>query len=399
MEQYSEINRLAVFATHPIQYQVSVWRELAAAHNLDIVVHYFSDHSIRGGMDPGFGLRVAWDIDLLAGYKSVFLDRRADLAHQSGVRIPDARSVLCQGAFDWVFISGYTHGFERQIVWLKTLSSYRIVMRGEFSDERAKSQIGGGGRGLRLLARDAYLRWFYNHVDSFGVIGTAAKCHLERLGVPGGRLFSSPYNVDSDLFEKQVQYFRREACRRELGIPDDRMVVLFSGKLISRKAPMLLAEAVMQIPEREQVLTIFVGEGELRTRIEERFRPIMGERLLMTGFVNQSQLGRYLAAADVFVLPSEFETWGLVVNEAMHFGLPVIVSDGVGCRHDLVAQGKTGLIFRSGDVHGLSEAIRAFLRMPSLARSMGQSARTRIRNFSTVKAAAGIMEAISGSGS
>jgi glycosyltransferase involved in cell wall biosynthesis len=114
----------------------------------------------------------------------------------------------------------------------------------------------------------------------------------------------------------------------------------------------------------------------------------------MPGFVNQSQLGSYFAAADVFVLPSEFETWGLVVNEAMYFGLPVIVSDRVGCRHDLVIPGKTGEVFHHGDVKSLSLLLDYFLGDSSERIMAGLKAREHIKKFSVQAAADGIAKAV-----
>jgi len=367
---------------------------LAQTPNLDLIVHFFSDHSVRGGMDTGFGVGVAWDVDLLDGYKSVFLNRTANLSHPSEIRIPDPKSVFGERTFDWVFISGYTHGFERQVLRLKKRFGYRVVMRGEFSDERGGVHANGLKGCLRSLARDAYLRRFYQHIDSFGVIGSAARLHLSRLGVSSARQFQSPYNVDTDLFEKQVRHFRREACRRELGITEDRFVVLFSGKFIPRKAPMLLLEAVTRIPAKDRVTLILVGDGELRTEMEQRFRPILGNKLIMPGFVNQSQLGRYFAAADVFVLPSEFETWGLAVNEAMQFSLPVIVSNRVGCRHDLVIPGKTGDIFTFGDVDGLRVRLEAFIQNLGWVQGLGANCRRHIQQYSSQCAANGLLKAI-----
>ena len=120
----------------------------------------------------------------------------------------------------------------------------------------------------------------------------------------------------------------------------------------------------------------------------------MGRQLLMPGFVNQSQLGRYFAAADVFVLPSEFETWGLVINEAMQFGLPVIVSDRVGCRHDLVIPGETGEVFAFGDAEGLTAILDSFMNNPALMQHLGANCRRHVEKYSSECAANGLLKAI-----
>lgn len=111
----------------------------------------------------------------------------------------------------------------------------------------------------------------------------------------------------------------------------------------------------------------------------------------MPGFVNQSELGRYFLAADVFVLPSVFETWGLVVNEAMQFGLPVVVSRRMGCHQNLVIEGQTGFTFASGDAAGLAGAIDQFASGTADRAKMGQAAHDQIAHYSTERSVAGIL--------
>src|SRR5205814_1609538 len=119
-------------------------------------------------------------------------------------------------------------------------------------------------------------------------------------------------------------------------IPADRFVLLFSGKLNPTKNTQVVLKALAQLPERDRVTFIVLGDGPDRAWIEREGKKLLGDSFLLAGFKNQSELAPYFKAADVFVLPSLYETWGLVVNEAMHFGLPVIVSDAVGCAADLV---------------------------------------------------------------
>jgi glycosyltransferase involved in cell wall biosynthesis len=79
----------------------------------------------------------------------------------------------------------------------------------------------------------------------------------------------------------------------------------------------------------------------------------------ITGFLNQSQISRAYVAADILVLPSsESETWGLVVNEGMNFGLAIVVSDKVGCGADLVIHGENGFVVPSSSVSALADALR-----------------------------------------
>lgn len=381
--------RLGIFVSHPIQYFAPLWRCLAAKPDLSVRVHFFSDHSVRGGQDAGFKMPVAWDVPLLEGYDHSFLSRSADLSRPGSVSIADARSVLREGRFDWVMIHGYAYRFQKQVIRAARRLGIPVLLRGELTDATPYEIVW-----YRRLLRDHYLKWFYGHVDRFCYIGANARRHLLRLGVSEERMFFSPYSVDSALFEEQSQRFDRFACRRELGIAPGQLVLLFSGKFIPRKAPLFLLEAIARLPDREKLTLIMLGDGELRSEIETRAREILGRRAIIPGFVNQTQLGRYFRAADVLVLPSVYETWGLVVNEAMHFRLPAIASSGVGCAPDLIRDGETGKVFPVGDTKELADRLEAFLHAPELAQEMGAAAGEHIRRYSTEASATGITQAL-----
>ncbi|HTC20579.1 MAG TPA: glycosyltransferase family 4 protein, partial [bacterium] len=136
------------------------------------------------------------------------------------------------------------------------------------------------------------------------------------------------------------------------------------------------------------------GDGPMKGEVEKAATRYIPKKLVFQGFVNQSQLGRYYRAADLFVHPSNFETWGLVINEAMQFGLPVVTSDQVGCRIDLVKPGFTGFIFPAGDVEVLTSHLKHMLSNPALTRKMGQNAESLVGFYSIRSAADGIDQAV-----
>jgi glycosyltransferase involved in cell wall biosynthesis len=109
--------------------------------------------------------------------------------------------------------------------------------------------------------------------------------------------------------------------------------------------------------------------------------------------VNQSEISKYYSIADIFVLPSNFDTWGLVVNEAMNFGLPVIVSDRCGCAKGLVKG--NGFIFKAGDVNDLKEKLETLINDSDLRKEMGRKSMDIIKNYSYDKTIDGILNAIS----
>lgn len=379
--------RLAIFATHPVQYHVPIWRILTSLPHLDVMVYYFSDFSIRGAKDPGFGVKVSWDVPLLEGYRSEFISRDTDISKVASLQLPYAKDLLIRERIDAIMIQGYMHPFERQVIRAAKSMGLKIIMRGEFADLRKRNF-------LKNILRYYYLKWFYSHVDAFCYIGDEARRHLLHLNVPEKKLFFSPYSVDTQLFTTQINKLNRFVVREDLGLTNEHFCFIFSGKLIPRKEPILLLDALSKIQQRDNIALIMLGDGPLREQIIERGKAVLGPRFLFRGFVNQSELGKYFLAADAFVLPSSRETWGLVVNEAMQFGLPVIVSDNVGCQSNLVSNHDTGQVFLSGNSDSLASALTLLAKSPETARRQGEKAKMHIKNFTSESSANGISEAL-----
>ncbi|MCB9638816.1 MAG: glycosyltransferase family 4 protein [Myxococcales bacterium] len=381
--------RVGIFVSHPVQYHVPLWRILASYPEFDVKVHYFSDHSIRGEIDPGFGVPVSWDTPMLEGYEYEFIRRGEDMSNPRTYIMPDAWKRLRDGAFDWVVIAGYTYAFELQILQLAPMLGIKVLMRGEFTDlKRQPPPL------WKKAARTVFLRWAYSRVSAFGYVGEEAKEHLLRNGIPKDRMFFSPYSVDSTEFIKQRQSFDRETSRKELGIEDDMFVLLFSGKLIPRKEILTLVRAFRHIPKDKKVALLVLGDGEQREEVLREGRELLGDRLLFQGFVNQTQMGRYFVAADGFVLPSNYEAWGLVVNEAMLFGLPLLLSHIIGSAKDLLIPGETGYLFRAEDERDLARAILKLIEDPQKAKAMGERALQLVEGYSIEVSAQGLREAI-----
>ena len=127
---------------------------------------------------------------------------------------------------------------------------------------------------------------------------------------------------------------------------------------------------------------ILVGDGALLETCRNEIAANKLTNVHLVGFKNQSELPTFYAAADVLVLPSEYETWGLVVNEAMACGLPCIVSDACGAAADMILEGKTGFIYPMGDVERLAELMMFMADNKEQRREMGRYAAIHVKNFS-----------------
>lgn len=383
---------LAIVSTHPIQYQVPIYRTLAEDNELNLQVYYASDFSVRGEVDPGFGVPVAWDIPLLDGYPHTFLlnrSRRQKFDSFWSFNCPDILREFAPGHFDAVLINAYSSLLYLQAVYAARRAGIAVMIRAETTDVAQPRPVWKQSLRRWLLSR------LYHHCDSCLPIGQNSRAHYLAHGVSEDRLVFSPYCVDNAFFKAEAGRWAgaREATRQELGFGPDELVVLFAGKLIPKKDPWILARAVQSVAGAVSIL--WMGDGELRSGLENFCTHQLGHPFAFVGFQNQSQVGKYYTAADLLVLPSAYgETWGLVVNEAMNFGLPVIVSDQVGCAPDLVIPGQTGEIFTSRQVDRLVEAILKFVIHTDRCQQQGNAARQQVAKYSIQQAADGIKQAL-----
>lgn len=380
---------LVVIETHPIQYHAPVWRQVQQAHGIPVTAIYGSDFSVAGALDPEFKVRVAWDVDLLSGYQSVFLSRVGEGGAQqvSAVRPSGLAAVLRRLSPAAVLLTGYSPFFHQAAALAGLACGCPLLFRGEANDQAGSRSM------LKAYLRSVLLRFHYRTIDAFLYVGRRAKEHYLNHGCPDDRLFFSPYAVSADPhlpYLHEGSAAERLRTRAELGVPEGSSVLLYSGKLYEAKGCSVLLEALRALPEdvRKRVFMVFVGDGELRLTLEKAAQAILPSQVHFAGFQNQSSLGRYLLAADLFVLPSFSETWGLVVNEAMLYGRPCVVTNRVGCGPDLVDPGLTGEICEARSAPSLAAALRRGLQ---LAERVGVAAacKRKVAEYSIEAAARG----------
>jgi glycosyltransferase involved in cell wall biosynthesis len=204
---------------------------------------------------------------------------------------------------------------------------------------------------------------------------------MRSLGLPVDRIVLTPYVVDNDWWSERAATVERAAVRCAWGVPADAPVVLFCAKLQSWKRPLdlLRAFAASEVPGAH---LIFAGEGPLRQELQTEAHSMgLNGQVHFIGFANQTQLPEIYRASDLMVLPSEYEPFGVVVNEAMLCGCPVVVSDRVGAGYDLVSPGENGFVFPFGDVDSLAAILRETLIAPDRLGVLGDAARRRMRSW------------------
>jgi glycosyltransferase involved in cell wall biosynthesis len=344
--------RIAYFLTHPIQYQSPLIRHLRAG-GVDVHVIYGHDATARAYFDKGFGKHLSWDVPLLEGYPSTVLnteDPKGSVKEQRAHFERQIADLLEKEAFDAVWVHGWAHPFT-QAVWRQARRrNLPILLRGETFLGCVR-----GGKLRRFVHQWIFSRKF-REVSAFLAVGTRNAELYRAYGVESRRIFRAPYVVDNLFFQKRCQEAapHREKLRAELGIEPSRPVILFCAKLISVKDPATLIRAVGQMAD---VQLLIVGDGELRPSLENLAAEVAPGLVKFLGFHNQTELPAFYDLCDLFVLPSVFEPWGLVVNEVMNAAKPVIVSDQVGSGPDLVREGENGSIFPAGDVERLTQIL------------------------------------------
>lgn len=381
--------------SHPIQYFAPLYAYLNQDPSLRVTALYGSDVSLRGGMDPGFGQQVKWDVDLLAGYPSVFLgDARARTPGGFWSLVcPEVWSEIRSGRYDAVWLHGYAYAVD--LIALVAAKS-----RGLPVFYRSETHLGLQRSSWKRTLRDTALSLAARSINRFLAIGTANREYYRSLGVPDGKIVDVPYTVDNDRFISAAENARpsRASIRARFGLPPDRPVVLYASKLTHRKHPDDVVTAMARLRDAGiQASLLIVGSGEM----EARLRALVVDYNLaglvsFAGFINQAELPSIYSASDVFVLPAENEPWGLIVNEVMCASLPVIVGSTVGCVPDLVHDGRNGVLVRAGDPVALTAALQRVLADDRERVAMGQAGLAIIREWDYERCRRGILAAALG---
>ena len=380
---------MALIASHVIQYQAPFFRLLAAHPDIDLTVLFGSRDGSETYRDAEMQTSLRWDIDLLGGYRHVFLRNFGRGQGYARLINPGIIAKLIRGRYDAVILFlGW--GTITSLLAIATClaTSTPFMLYGDSSHPPPAQSIGG-----RVRAR--FLRMLFKRAAAFLVSGSLNAEYYRHYGASGDRFFLTPWAIDNERFEhgSAMTPAERDAMRAGLGIARDRMAIVFSAKFLPRKDPMTLLRAVQAMRNRDRVAVVFLGHGELRGEME-RFAAVNGIAAHFAGFVNQADLPRYYGAADVFVLPSIYEPRGSVVNEAMASGLPVVVTDRCGAIGDIVLDGDNALVYPAGDATALAAHLDMLVEQPELRAKMGQRSREIIATWSYERGIEGVMEAL-----
>jgi glycosyltransferase involved in cell wall biosynthesis len=385
--------RLALLAASPMWFQAPVYSLLAADPRIDFTAIFASSAGVRPA-NIGYSEPVAWDVDALSGYRSVFLKNagHAEIESASFFRHRDLDIVptLVKGNYDVLWVHGYASMTHVMAILTQLTRRRPLLIREEQTHLHPRPRVKAALKRaiLSAICRKAYAL----------CIGTENQRWFQSYGVSPERQFRVPYAVDNDHFRREAKRLAPHAAelRSTLGIRDPSLPVILSvGRLIPKKQPLFLLEAFRRLRERRPCSLLLVGSGELESELRRAIHRQQIPDVAMPGFLKQSQIARAYAAADVFTLPSRIhETWGTVVNEAMNFGLPIVVSDKVGCAADLVEEGANGFVVSATDPSELADRLERLVDSPGLRRDFGRRSRELISQFTAARAATAIRDAV-----
>jgi glycosyltransferase involved in cell wall biosynthesis len=326
------VTRVVVVSPEPTPYRSPLFDRIAALPDIDLTVVYAArtvagrtwtvepDHRaevLRGLRVPGLRRLLRHDYPLTPG-----------LAHALRRARPDV-----------VVVSGWsTFASQRAIAWCRLHRVPYILL--------VESHDLGPRAGWRRAVKGVVVPRLVRGAASVLVVGTAARESVVARGAAPDRVRVFANTVD----------VRRwiERAERLAAPPHEAVVVLSVGRAVPEKGFDVLAEAC----------------ARAGVRLES-----------ITGGLDEEELARRYAAADVFALLSRHETWGVVVNEAAASGLPLVLSDRVGAAYDLLRDGENGFLVPADDVDAAAEALEKLANDANLRRRMGQRSRELVRGW------------------
>jgi glycosyltransferase involved in cell wall biosynthesis len=378
-----ELKRLKIVLLHSIMspHRISLLRQLASTPALDLKVIFFSEQEDnrrwRTPQEVGFAYEIPPHLALKIRGKDLF-------TYHINPTVP---LKLLRQPFDLLICTGWD-SFTTQSAFFvcKLLRRPIILWSGSTAYEPS----------WRRTLATPLVRLMVRGADAYIAYGTRAKEYLVQLGAPPEKVFIATNTVDIDYFHQasRLTSIERQEIRRQLGITA-RQVILFVGQLIERKGVATLIHAYAKLKETHpDAGLVIVGYGQQ----EAALKALCAEKRLadvhFLGAADLPEMPRFYGLADLFVLPSYEEVWGLVINEAMACGLPVITTHRVGASVDLVREGVNGYVVEDGDVVQLYEAMRKIVLNDDLQLEMGRASQEMIRRFGIEQAVQGMIDAI-----
>ena len=384
--------RILYVVSHAIQYQAPLLRLISKSPDIAIKAIFYGNITAQSNFDPGFGQAVQWDVPLLTGYAYQYLMQ--DNKHTGRLqklhtlwKIIDAREA------DVIWTHGYADLFTIAAICFAKLKGLKVFVRGEsmiFPDQKKTT--------LKTRKRQYIFRWLDKCIDKYLAIGTNNTNFYQTMGISQDKIAMCHYAVDNDFFREKYLTAKEKikTLKAKLNLDENRPIILYASKFITRKCPIDLLNAYARLSkngDEPNPYLLFIGNGEQYAAVKAQAAQYRWHSIQFLGFKNQSELPDYYTIADVFVLPSLHENWGLVINEAMNAQCAIIVSDHIGCAPDLVQHGVNGYVYPARDANTLAKYLQAVTTNTTQCKNMQSKSGDIITQWGLADSLSGLREA------
>jgi glycosyltransferase involved in cell wall biosynthesis len=327
-----------------------------------------------------------WGKDAEIGDLPVLLDRNISSMRRFG-RVARLMWALLRGRYTVAHLAGWGH-------WVVRLAIVCCKLRGVPFSVESDTQLNRNLSGRREWLKEKLYPVILNWPEIVIPGGTRQANLFRHYGISEDKISISHMTTDIRKINS-IPSQPREQFRAGVGICDEDVVVLYVGRLESYKGVAILLEGFEKALKRNQKLVLAViGDGSMTQEVESVRNRMASGRVHLVGRQPVESVTQWMRSSDMLVLPSLHEQWGMVVNEAMTCGLPVIVSDACGCVDDLIEDGRTGFVFKSGESGDFAAKILQLAEDPSRRQGMGLEGQRRIEPWAIERQAETIRSAL-----
>jgi 1,2-diacylglycerol 3-alpha-glucosyltransferase len=373
-------HRLVILTEIISPYRIPLFNHLAQHPEVDLHVIFLAE------TDPNLRQWHVYKEEIRFSYE-VLRSWRKRIGRYNALLNWGAVRALTQASPDAILCGGYNYAASWQaLIWARSNHVPFLLW--------SESNLQDMRRGYALV--EFMKAEFLRKCTAFVVSGDSAREYLHAHKIKDDLIFTAPSVVDNNLFSTAAAAARQKEAqlRKELSLPD--RYFLFVGRLVREKGvfDLLSAYAKLDASIREQVGLVYAGDGAVRARLEEQAASISPGAIRFAGFAQREKLAAYYALADMLILPTYTDPWGLVVNEAMACGLPVILSRSAGCAADLLRAHWNGMLVTPRDVFSLTTAMQYLATSPELRASMGRNSVQHISKYSPEAWSLGVSAAL-----
>lgn len=331
--------KILYLLSHPIQYQSPLIEAISKDKLIDLEVIYYSNYSVKKYFDNEFNKKIRFNVPLLKGYKYSYIFKKQ--SKNIFLFIIRIIQILKKKKPEFLWIHGYDTFYKIIVIILSRFFNCKILLRGESNLLKNNHII------FYIITRRFFFYFLNYFVAAYMAIGTKNREFYENF-IDKNKIFFFPYVVNNNFFKKRnLTRDSKIKLLKKLNIKKNSIVFIYTGKIIKKKNLGLLLKVFSNLIDKYSCMyLLIVGEGKERYYLEKKYKNY-SENIKFLGFMNQKEICKFYSISNIFVMPSNYEPWGLSVNEAMIFNNALLLSSNVGSGYDLLKKNKNGYFFKN----------------------------------------------------